>query len=52
MSTKENKNSQKVLDELMAKLWISKAQDDINAATQNIATFINGDIEDGDAPTK
>jgi elongation factor 3 len=52
MSTKENKNSQKVLDELMAKLWISKAQEDINAATSNIATFINGDIEDGDAPVK
>ena len=52
MSTKENKNSQKVLDELMAKLWISKAQEDINAATHNIATFINGDIEDGDAPVK
>jgi elongation factor 3 len=36
----------------MAKLWISKAQDDINAATNNLATFINGDIEDRDAPVK
>ena len=48
----ENKNSVKVLDELMAKLNISKAQEDINAATHNIATFINGPIEESDAPTK
>ncbi|TAQ84507.1 hypothetical protein B7494_g7172 [Chlorociboria aeruginascens] len=48
----ENKNSVKVLDELMAKLNISKAQEDINAATHNIATFINGPIEEHDAPTK
>ena len=48
----ENKNSVKVLDELMAKLSLSKAQEDINAATHNIATFINGPIEEHDAPTK
>lgn len=48
----ENKNSIKVLDELMAKLTVSKAQEDINAATKNIATFINGPIEEHDAPTK
>ncbi|CAG8976909.1 hypothetical protein HYALB_00011858 [Hymenoscyphus albidus] len=48
----ENKNSVKVLDELMAKLNISKAQEDINAATHNLAVFINGPIEEHDAPTK
>ncbi|CAG8961552.1 hypothetical protein HYFRA_00006086 [Hymenoscyphus fraxineus] len=48
----ENKNSIKVLDELMAKLNISKAQEDINAATHNLAVFINGPIEEHDAPTK
>jgi elongation factor 3 len=48
----ENKNSVKVLDELMAKLNISKAQEDINAATYNLAVFINGPIEEHDAPTK
>jgi elongation factor 3 len=48
----ENKNSVKILDELMAKLNISKAQEDINAATLNLATFINGPIEEHDAPTK
>jgi len=52
MSSQDTKNSHKVLDELMAKLWISKAQEDINSATHNIATFINGDIEEGDAPVK
>jgi elongation factor 3 len=48
----ENKNSVKILDELMAKLNISKAQEDVNAATLNLATFINGPIEEHDAPTK
>jgi elongation factor 3 len=52
MSAKENKGSVKVLDELMAQLNISKEQDQINAATHNIAVFINGDIETKDAPTK
>lgn len=52
MSTKENKNSVKVLDELMAKLTVSKAQDEINAATHNLAVFINSPIEENDAPTK
>merc|ERR1712093_744120 len=52
MASKENKNSVKVLDELMAKLWISKAQEDINAATHNLAIFINSPIEENDAPTK
>ncbi|TVY43118.1 Elongation factor [Lachnellula subtilissima] len=48
----ENKNSVKILDELMAKLNLSKAQEDVNAATLNLATFINGPIEEHDAPTK
>lgn len=52
MSTKENKESLKVLDELMAKLSVSKAQEDINAATHNLAVFINSPIEENDAPTK
>ncbi|KAJ5042278.1 uncharacterized protein L3040_004830 [Drepanopeziza brunnea f. sp. 'multigermtubi'] len=52
MSTKENKESLKVLDELMAKLSISKAQEDINAATHNLAVFINSPIEENDAPVK
>ena len=52
MSSKENKASVKVLDELMAQLNISKEQDQINAATHNLAIFINGDIETNDAPTK
>ncbi|CCU74619.1 Translational elongation factor EF-3/Contains two ABC cassettes/Elongation factor 3 [Blumeria hordei DH14] len=52
MSSKENMNSEKVLEELMAKLNISKEQSDINAATHNLATFINSPIEENDAPTK
>ncbi|KAI9860087.1 MAG: translational elongation factor EF-1 alpha [Vezdaea acicularis] len=49
---KENKQSVKVLDELLSKLSISKSQDETNAATGSIATFINGPIEEHDAPTK
>jgi elongation factor 3 len=48
----ENAKSIKVLDELMAKLSVSKSQDDTNAAAQNIASFINGPIEEAAAPTK
>ncbi|RAL59606.1 hypothetical protein DID88_006465 [Monilinia fructigena] len=48
----ENKNSIKVLDDLMSKLTVSKEQTDINAATHNLAVFINGGIEENDAPTK
>ena len=53
MSVKsENKQSIKVLDELLSQLNISKEQAQINGVSQEIATFINGDIEEKDAPTK
>jgi elongation factor 3 len=48
----ENQISVKVLEEQLAKLSVSKAKDEISEASQQIATFINGDIEEGDAPTK
>ena len=48
----ENAKSEKVLDELLSKLTISKTADETSAAAGNIATFINGDIEEHDAPTK
>lgn len=48
----ENRKSEKVLEELFSKLNISKAQDEINQASLELATFINGDIEEADAPTK
>ena len=48
----ENQKSVQVLDELLNKLTISKTADETSAAAGNIATFINGDIEEHDAPTK
>ncbi len=48
----ENQKSVKVLDELLSQLTISKTADETNAAAGNIATFINGPIEEHDAPTK
>jgi elongation factor 3 len=48
----ENQKSLKVIDELLAKLTVSKAQDEINASAIDLATFINGDIEEADAPNK
>ena len=48
----ENKQSVQVLDELINKLTISKSADETSAAAGNIATFINGDIEEHEAPTK
>jgi len=43
---------QRALSELFSKLAVSKAQVEINAASLDLATFINGDIEEADAPTK
>jgi len=48
----ENKQSLKVLEELLSKLSVSKEQSDIEATSQNLASFMNGDIQEGDAPTK
>ena len=48
----ENQKSVKVLDELLNKLTISKTAAESSEAAGNIATFINGDIEEHDAPTK
>ena len=48
----ENAKSVQVLDELLDKLSISKTVDETNAAATNIAPFINGPIEEHDAPTK
>ena len=48
----ENKKSIKVLDELLSKLSISKNAAESSEAANNIATFINGNIEEHDAPTK
>lgn len=48
----ENQKSVKVLDELLGQLTISKTADETTAAAGNIATFINGPIEEHDAPTK
>lgn len=52
LQSSENSKSLKVLEELLGKLNISKAQDEINSSAASIATFINGDIEEADAPTK
>ncbi|KAG6997687.1 hypothetical protein G7Y79_00038g074460 [Physcia stellaris] len=48
----ENQKSVKVLDELLNALSLSKTADQTSSAAGNIATFINGDIEEHDAPTK
>jgi len=49
---KENKQSTQVLEELMKKLSVSKPGDDAKGTSQEIAVFINGDIEEHAAPTK
>ncbi|MDI1493159.1 MAG: translational elongation factor EF-1 alpha [Ramalina farinacea] len=48
----ENQKSTQVLDELLNKLTISKTADETSEAAGNLSTFINGDIEGKDAPTK
>ncbi|TGJ82484.1 hypothetical protein E0Z10_g6262 [Xylaria hypoxylon] len=48
----ENAQSAKVLDDLMAKLTISKDAATTKEASAALASFINGAIEDQEAPTK
>lgn len=52
MSAKETAQSIKVLDELMQKLTVSKEADAIKGASNDLATFINGDIVDFEVPVK
>lgn len=48
----ENQKSIKVLDELLQKLTVSKTKDEATYAAENLATFINGPIEEHEVPTK
>ena len=48
----ENTKSVKTLDELLSKLTVSKSQDEASTAANNLASFINGTIEEHEAPTK
>jgi elongation factor 3 len=48
----ENAQSIKVLDELFQKLTVSKEAADIKESANELASFINGRIEDQDVPTK
>jgi elongation factor 3 len=52
MSAKENAGSAKVLDDLMSKLSISKEAADIKEANLALASFINGNIQDQEAPVR
>ncbi|EXJ89093.1 elongation factor 3 [Capronia epimyces CBS 606.96] len=51
-SKKETKHSVATLEQLLQKLSISKAQDEANAAAINIATLLNGPIEEHAVPLK
>lgn len=48
----ENAQSIKALDELFQKLTVSTEAADIKEASVEIASFINGRIEDQDVPNK
>lgn len=50
--TSENQKSVKVLEELLAKLTVSKSKDEATYAAENLASFINGPIEEMEVPTK
>jgi elongation factor 3 len=51
-SSKETKQSLATLDELLKSLSISKSQDEANAAATNIATLLNGPIEEKLLPSR
>ena len=48
----ENAQSIKALDELFQKLTVSTEAADIKEASVEIASFVNGRIEDQDVPNK
>ena len=47
----ENTKSIKVIEELVSKLTLSKSKDEISASSNDLASFINGNIEEQWAPT-
>jgi len=49
---KEAAKSVVILEELIKKLTISKEQEEANAAANNIATLLNGPIEEKTMPAK
>lgn len=51
-SAKETAKSVTVIEELLKTLSISKSQDEANAAAGNIATLLNGPIEETAVPQK
>jgi len=51
-SAKETTKSVGVLEDLIKTLSISKGQDEANAAAGNIATLLNGPIEEKTVPAK
>ncbi|RJE17297.1 elongation factor 3, partial [Aspergillus sclerotialis] len=51
-SSKETKQSIATLEQLLHQLSISKSQDEANGAAGNVATFLNGPIEEHDVPLK
>lgn len=52
MAAKETAQSIKVLDDLMQKLSVSKEADAVKGASNDLSSFINGDIVDFDVPIK
>lgn len=48
----ENAQSVKILDELFQKLAVSKEAAEVKESSNELASFINGRIEDQDVPAK
>ena len=51
-SAKETKQSLADLEGLLQKLSVSKSQSEANSAASNVATFLNGPMEEHDVPMK
>lgn len=51
-TAKETSKSVGVLEELIKTLSVSKGQDEANATASNIATLLNGPIEERSVPVK
>lgn len=51
-TAKETSKSIGVLEELIKTLSVSKTQDEANSAAQNVATLLQGPIEEQSLPSK
>jgi elongation factor 3 len=52
LEARETANSENLISDMLSKLSLTKNKQEAESVAHDVAIFINGDIEEGDAPTK